>query len=107
MTSQDEATFVEPRTVLSPKDNNAKKRCAPRMKVSYDGETLLVAPDHSHEAVGSALLMEALGTTNFDFMDGLLTQLSNAGTQGRKPDGRGINFMLSVVQAVEPRDELE
>ena len=51
--------------------------------------------------------MGALGTTDTDFMDGLITQLANAGTQGRTVDGRGLNFMLSVVKGVEPKDQVE
>ncbi len=51
--------------------------------------------------------MEALGTKDGDFLGGLLKQLINAGTQGREPDEAGINFMLSVVKGVEPRDQVE
>ena len=49
----------------------------------------------------------AFGTTEDDFVDGLAEQLLNAGTQGQKYDARGPNFMLSVVQGVVPKDEME
>jgi hypothetical protein len=42
-----------------------------------------------------------------DFFNGFLSQLANAGSQGREPDERGINFMLSVVKGIEPRDPVE
>ena len=48
--------------------------------------------------------MEALGTANLDFLDGLLAQLANAGWGD---DERSINFMLSVVKGIEPRDQVE
>jgi len=53
------------------------------------------------------LLMRALGTMDEDFLNGILGQLANAGTQGPKVDARALNFMLSVVKSVKPRDELE
>jgi hypothetical protein len=63
-----------------------------------------IALDHQDSAVGYALLMKALGTTDRDFVDGLLGQLANA---GRTVDGRGLNFMLSMVKGVEPKDQVE
>src|SRR2546430_6681965 len=51
--------------------------------------------------------MEALGTADPYFLDGLLGQLANVGTQGRDVDERGINFLLAVVKGVEPKDQVE
>jgi hypothetical protein len=51
--------------------------------------------------------MAALGTTSYDFSDGLLDQLANASSKGAKSDEDGINFMLAVIAGVEPRDEIE
>jgi hypothetical protein len=53
------------------------------------------------------LLMEALGTTDPDFLDGILCQLVNVGRRGGKADERGLNFMLSVIKGVKPRDQVE
>lgn len=50
--------------------------------------------------------MEALGTADQDFVNGILRQLVNAGSQGRV-DESGINFMLSVIKGVAPKDQLE
>jgi hypothetical protein len=71
-----------------------------------DGVTA-IAPDHPDLATGHALLMGALGTTDPDFTEGLLVQLASAGTQGRTVDGRGLNFMLSVVKGVGPKGQVE
>jgi hypothetical protein len=38
---------------------------------------------------------------------GLLCQLANAGTQGQTVDERALNFMLSVIKGIEPRDQVE
>jgi hypothetical protein len=51
--------------------------------------------------------MEAVGTTDFDFINGLLNQLGNAASHGGHVDEDGINFMLSVVKGVKPKDQLE
>jgi hypothetical protein len=51
--------------------------------------------------------MQAIGSDSFDFLDGFLGQLTNVGSQGREPDERGMNFMLSVVKGVEPKDQVE
>ena len=40
------------------------------------------------------LLMEVVGTTDPDFLDGILCQLVNVGRRGGKADERGLNFML-------------
>jgi hypothetical protein len=45
------------------------------------------------------LLMEALGTTDPDFLDGILCQLFKVGSRGGKADERGLNVMLSVDSA--------
>ena len=78
-----------------------------RVKVEKVAGKHQIRPDHPDVKIGSLLLMEALGTDSFDFLDGLLAQLTNAGSQGREPDQRGINFMLSVVQGIGPQDEVE
>jgi hypothetical protein len=50
--------------------------------------------------------MEELGTVDKDFLDGLLEHLANAGSQGHQIE-RGLNFMVSVVKGIKPRDEVE
>ena len=66
-----------------------------------------VHQDQSAGTLGNALIMESLGTADFDFYDGLLTQLVNVGTQGKTPDERGTNFMLAMVRGIGPKDEIE
>ena len=84
-----------------------ERKPSPRMKVSETRDVLSFSPDHPEPTIGQALLMEALGTAEPDFLDGLMGQLANAGTQGRVADERGLNFMLAVVKGVEPKDQVE
>ena len=102
-------TTPEERAVLSAHIARRKqKRPSPRVKVvEKAGSSVELSPDHPIPHLGNALIMESLGTADFDFYDGLLTQLVNVGTQGRKPDERGTNFMLAMVRGIGPKDEIE
>ncbi len=84
-----------------------EQRPAPRMKVTEKKDGAEILPDHPDIAVGHTLLMEAIGTAELDFLDGLLKQLTNVGTHGQKVDEQGLNFMLAVVKGVEPKDQVE
>ena len=84
-----------------------EKRPAPRMNISEKDGAANIAPDHPEPKIANVLLMEALGTSDPDFLAGLLTQLTNAGTQDQEVDEDGLNFMLSVVKGVEPKDQVE
>jgi hypothetical protein len=65
----------------------------------------VISPDHADKAAGMSLLMEALGTADESFLEGLLQQL--AMVAGPKGDERGLNFMLALVKGVEPKDQVE
>jgi hypothetical protein len=78
---------------------------APRMKVINDKKEPTIAPDHPDRPL--ALLMEAIGTVSVDFVNGLIKQLANAGSHGRQIDDDALYFMLSVVEGIKPKDQLE
>ena len=80
---------------------------APRVKISNDGDIPVVMPDHPNKAIGCALLLQAIGTTDADFLNGFLYQLADAASRGSKSDEQRINFMLSVVESIKPRDHIE
>jgi hypothetical protein len=80
---------------------------APRVKVSKEKTGRMLSLDHPDRTVGSALLFQALGTTDPDFLNGLLSQLANVGSQGREVDETGLNFLLSIVKDAKPRDQFE
>jgi hypothetical protein len=79
----------------------------PRMKVVDQNGSQEISLDHADQTVGKMLLMEQLGTTEPPFLTGLLSQLVNAGSTGRKVDQGTLNFMLSVVRGIKPRDQTE
>jgi hypothetical protein len=51
--------------------------------------------------------MDALASADEDFLNGIIYQLGNASGRGQDIDERGLNFMLSVIKGIEPRDQLE
>ena len=63
--------------------------------------------DHPDELVGPLLVMEALASADQDFVNGIVRQLADASGHDQEIDERGLNFMLSVIKGVEPRDQLE
>ncbi len=63
-------------------------------------------PDMSTTALESRLV-KAVGSRDPDFLRGLLSQLVAAGELGRETDDYEVNFLLSVVEGVAPRDVVE
>src|SRR5262245_26064376 len=84
-----------------------KADSGPRLKVvNKNNKNAEFSPDHPDKEVGLALLMEAFGTADADFLVGLLGQLASVDTL-ESYDERGLNFMLSLVKGVNPRDQVE
>jgi len=79
----------------------------PSLKTEQKGGTSQISYDHPDQGVGQAMLMEAIGTKEPDFIFPFISQLVNAGSQGPNVDVKGLNFMLSVVKGVEPKDQME
>ena len=78
-----------------------------RLKLSKNGNVAQIGVDHPDEQIGQALVMEALASADWEFVHGIISQLANASAQGQDIDERGLNFMLSVIKGIEPRDHLE
>ena len=85
----------------------ARKARPPRITVPLSDGRRTISFDHPQPGVGWVLAMELLGITDDAFFDGIVRQLVNAGSQGPKPDDEGMNFMLSVIRGIEPKDQLE
>jgi hypothetical protein len=80
---------------------------SPYLKVSKKGRVAEISLDHPELRTGQLLLMHALGTTEPEFVNGLLNQLANVASKRGEMDEDGLNFLLSVIKSVAPRDELE
>ena len=102
-----EPTAAERQALEAQRSRRQQQRLPIRARASMKGDAVSLQPDHADAAFGHLLLMDALGTTQPDFSDGLLAQLANAATKGPIIDERQLNFMLAMVTGIEPRDQLE
>ncbi len=84
-----------------------EKPPAPFLKVKGGCITIELLDEIADEITGPLRLMEALGTADVRFQDGLIRQLANVGSQGSEIDERGLNFMLSMVNGIEPKNQVE
>ena len=78
-----------------------------RLKISKNGSVPQIELDHPDKPIGQALLGESLASADGDFVNGIVSQLASASGRGREIDEHGLNFMLSVIKGIEPRDQLE
>ncbi len=63
--------------------------------------------DHPNKAIGIKLFSEALGTADDDFYAGILGQLDKLTSRNGRPNLADLNFMLSVIKDIEPRNHLK
>jgi hypothetical protein len=85
----------------------AHKITTPRIKTSAKQGAVEIILDHPDALYGQALLMRALGTGEVDFFADLLAQLANASADGTQVNDQRLNFMVSVIKGIEPKDQLE
>ena len=102
-----ELTPHEEKALASLRARREDRGSAPSINVTNEEGVSNLAVDHPDAKTGELLLMEALGTADPYFLNGLLGQLANVGTQGRAVDERGLNFMLAVIKGIEPKDQVE
>lgn len=71
------------------------------------GDETNIAFDHIEPDEAERRLMEAFGTNNRKFVSGLLAQIANATSTKGDVDAAAMNFTLSVVEGIQPRDQME
>ena len=105
--TQYEPTPRERVTIASFFARQKEQKPAPGMKVTNKKGVTQIGVAHPDPGIGQALLMEAIGTADLDFADGLIRQLADAERRGYKVDERALNFMLAMIKGIEPRDQIE
>jgi hypothetical protein len=95
------------RTAVDKHFARRETRPSVRLKVSKNGSKPQIGVDHPDEQIGQVLVMEALASSDEDFVNGILSQLANVSKHDQDIDEHGLNFMLSVIKGIEPRDQLE
>ncbi len=99
-----EPTEKEEAVLGSQRGRRKTSRSIPIMKLTGENQ---LTPDHPDLGMGTALVLEAFGTSSLEFMDGIVGELMNASTRGREPEVGKLNYMLSIVSGIEPRDQIE
>lgn len=79
----------------------------PEMGVQVEDGTVVITYRHDEPDLAAILLMADMATCDPHFFAGITGQIATIGARGRKIDQGASNFLLSVVRAVQPRDELE
>jgi hypothetical protein len=77
------------------------------LKVEQGKSGAQIGSHHHHSTTAHALLANALGTTDADFMNAILTQLASATGKGSAASEENLNFVLSVMARISPRDRVE
>ncbi|MES2844865.1 MAG: hypothetical protein V4747_07555 [Pseudomonadota bacterium] len=85
----------------------SRRAAGPDMRLSMNKGILEIAYAHKNPDAAALLLMADLGTCDPAFQAGITIQVASIGRHGQAVDDVSSNFLLSVVRAVEPRDELE
>jgi hypothetical protein len=103
---------AEPKWERTPREIEAVKKVVtarmegvPRLHVSKSEKGLSITTEHRDDFAGKSLLMEAIATTDVDFLAGFVNQLAEA--SGGEVDEQQLNFMLAVVKGIKPRDQME
>jgi hypothetical protein len=91
-------------TAASSKEATA---AVPRIKVLKRGDKTDLHPDCKDLRQGIELLMKAIGAEDVHFLQGIVPQLADACVRDGVVDGNQLNFMVSIIRGVKPRDQIE
>lgn len=86
----------------------AKKERAPKYQLENKGGNTVSMWLEGDEVLQMAKFMESIGTDDIGFASEFLGQMLN-GTNDNKngPDAKRFDFVQSVVQGIEPKDQIE
>ncbi|MDE0810814.1 MAG: hypothetical protein OSB69_16065 [Alphaproteobacteria bacterium] len=100
----------------TPQDRAAAKAYAERendllplspLKIQKVDGVTHVTTDHPEQPYDKMKLANALASTDDAFIDGIITQLVKVRSQDQGIDEGGVNFMVSVIRGIEPKDQME
>jgi len=106
-TAVEEIMGAAVKRTLSKLAGKMKERPEVRLRLSKDTRRPQLEIDHKDDFIGIGLLMSALGSCDSDFVHGMVGQLAWLNTYGEKLNLDRVNFMLSIIKGIEPRDQLE
>lgn len=94
--------------VMTPEDIEALQPFVDGMKLpEYKTANGALRVEHPSERVGLAKIAKAMGIQDAELYNGAIRQLVNVSTQGSERDADALNFAISIVRSIAPRDHLE
>lgn len=102
-----EPSKSELRTVEARKAAVQQKTPMPAVKIDIEDGIHRVGLDHPSQSLAQVLAMQAMGTTSIDFYSGLLGSIADGTAKSGKADVGHVNFTMSVISGLQPRDEAE
>jgi hypothetical protein len=87
------------------KERSNANALAPTLKVKKSENVQSISLDHPNRIVGFGLLMNALGTANPDFAEGIKSQLVEMSLKDGEVNEDKLNFALSIVTGAKPTDQ--
>jgi hypothetical protein len=84
-----------------------KQPRTPRFRVTSKDGNNVVFYDHPDKPVAAALMAYTLGTGDGAFCDGMLKQLVNVAGRGNTLEAEDLNFVVSMVRGIAPKDPTE
>ena len=89
-------------------ERQASKAPAARFNIEITAANAAsISADHPEPAIDHSLLADALATGDCEFAGGLLTQLADVARSGKVATKQELDFILSVVHGINPKDETE
>jgi hypothetical protein len=72
-----------------------------------DNGATVIGVDHPNQELSTIVLMEAIGTTSPSLFKGLVVQMAQLGTSKSSLEECELNFAVSIVKGIAPRDATE
>ena len=88
-------------------DKAAAKAPMARTKVEMKSGVTHLSFDHADQAIGLACVANVFGTGSSHFASGVLGQLADVSRTGAEVKSSELDFMLTVVRGIGPKDETE
>ncbi len=98
-------TTIEELCFTKLKERSNANAPVPTIKVKKSENVRSISLNHPNRIVGFGLLMNALGTANPDFAEGIKSQLVEISLKDGEINEDNLNFALSVVTGVKPIDQ--
>lgn len=88
-------------------EDKETKRPLPTLKVEATDGVGHIEVEHPDAETGFMLVQSAMGSSSTEFLNGLICQMANTSNATGEAKDSNLNFMLSVVADIEPKDHLE